>query len=158
MADNIKIRKGLLSDSTLLADNNIAMALESEGKKLNRGLIEEGVRQAISDPAKATYYIAEIDGEFAGQTMVTTEWSDWRNGWFWWIQSVYTAPAYRRRGVYRTLYEHIKEQARQAGNVCGIRLYVERENSIAIKAYDNLGMVDAGYVLMEEDWSEPASG
>ncbi len=156
MADNITVREALLSDSALLANNNIAMAFESEGKKLNRGLIEEGVRQAISDPNKATYYIAEIDGEFAGQTMVTTEWSDWRNGWFWWIQSVYTAPAYRRRGVYRKIYEHIKERAKQVGNVCGIRLYVERENGIAIKAYDNLGNGRCGYVLMEEDWSEPA--
>jgi GNAT superfamily N-acetyltransferase len=150
------VRDAVPGDWQRLAAGNIALAHESEGKELAPDVIENGVRAVLHDPAKGRYFIAEVDGETAGQTMVTLEWSDWRHGWFWWIQSVYVWPQFRRRGVFRSLYAHIREQAKQAGDVRGLRLYVERENKTAIATYFSLGMRDAGYLLLEEDWSGPS--
>ncbi len=157
MPGTISIRNGDLNDHAVIVANNIAMASESEGRQLDRSLIEPGVKQALIDASKARYIIAEIDGQVAGQTMLTLEWSDWRNGWFWWIQSVYVLPHFRRQGVYRAIHNYIRREARKVGNVCGIRLYVERENKTAIDTYAALGMSDAGYLLMEEDWSGTSS-
>ena len=153
MPTEVTIHEAAASDWQLIADGNIAMASESEGKTLPRALVEAGVRAALADADKGRYFVARVDGEPAGQLFVTREWSDWRNGWFWWIQSVHVLPAYRRRGVYRALHDHVRSLAHQAGNVCGIRLYVERHNERAIATYHAMQMTDAGYALFEEDWS-----
>ena len=149
----IVIRDAKPDDWTRLADGNIAMASESEGKKLDAATIASGVRAVLADADKGRYFIAEIDGSHAGQAMVTREWSDWRDGWFWWFQSVYVLSEHRRRGVFRGLYCHVRAAAKAAGNVRGLRLYVERENHTALETYRALDMIDAGYALMEEDWS-----
>lgn len=157
MNETIQVREAHPDDWQFIADGNAAMALESEGKTLCRNTVDAGVKAALADPSKGRYFIAEVDGVPAGQTMVTLEWSDWRNGFFWWIQSVYVPPEFRRRGVFRAIHAYIRTAARAGGGVCGLRLYVERDNTTAIRTYDALGMSDAGYALLEEDWSGGAN-
>lgn len=149
----IRIRQGTPDDWKVVAGFNQAMAVETEGKSLRPELIEAGVLAALSDPARALYFLAEVSGQIAGQTMITTEWSDWRNGFFWWIQSVYVAPEFRRVGVFRALHGHIRAEARRRSGVCGIRLYAHHENARALKVYEQLGMSRTDYLLLEEDWS-----
>jgi GNAT superfamily N-acetyltransferase len=153
MPTEITIHEAIPSDWRIIADNNIAMAAESESKTLPREVVEAGVRAALADSDKGRYFLAQVDGRTVGQLLVTREWSDWRNGWFWWIQSVYVVPEHRRRGVYRQLHEHVRGLAHEAKDICGIRLYVERNNHRAIETYHAMGMTDAGYALFEEDWS-----
>ncbi|MGD2110752.1 MAG: GNAT family N-acetyltransferase [Phycisphaerae bacterium] len=128
------------------------MAIETEGKNLDPTIVMPGVRNAIQDPNRAIYFLAEIKGEIAGQTMITLEWSDWRNGFFWWIQSVYVPLKFRRRGVYRTLYEHIVVLAKDRDDVCGLRLYVHNSNKPAMETYRQLGMSETEYRLFEHAW------
>lgn len=148
----IRIRRATDNDLETVIAFNIAMARETEGKTLDRATVSAGVATALADSDRCMYYVAEVGGNLAGQTMVTTEWSDWRNGLFWWIQSVYVEPAFRRAGVFRSLYEHIRGLARETKGVCGLRLYVHRTNQRAIDTYANLGMSLTEYVLCEEDW------
>jgi GNAT superfamily N-acetyltransferase len=149
MAIEIEIKPAQLSDAYLLAQWAKAMAMETEHKLLEEAIVIAGMQAGISDPLKARYFIAYIDGDPAGTLMLTTEWSDWRNGDWWWIQSVYVAPKHRRKGVYRALYDHVYRMAEQSAGVCGIRLYVEYENTVALKTYEQLGMSDARYRVME---------
>lgn len=149
MTNSIAIRDAKPADIEVIVRHNAALAMESEDKHLDHETLESGVRGLLSDRAKGRYYIAEINGEIAGQLMLTREWSDWRNGWLWWIQSVYVHPEHRRAGVFRALYAHVVETARRAGDVRGIRLYVERGNEPALQTYEALGMNDAGYLVME---------
>jgi GNAT superfamily N-acetyltransferase len=125
------------------------LAEESEGKILDRSVLTPGVKAGLADPHKALYFVAEEDGVIVGQTMITYEWSDWRNGWIWWIQSVYVRPEARRGGVFRSIFQHILQTAKQEG-VIGIRLYVEKENHKAHETYLKLGMEWAGYQVMEK--------
>jgi len=127
------------------------MADETEGKPLLAATSEAGVRNALGDSNRALYFVAEVDRVVAGQTMITPEWSDWRNGFFWWIQSVYVKQEYRRRGVFRALYRHVASLATQRPDVCGLRLYVHRNNKTAIETYRNLGMSQTEYLLFEEE-------
>ena len=129
------------------------MALEAEHKRLDPATVARGVRAVLDDPAHGRYFVAERDGGPVGQLMITYEWSDWRNGRFWWIQSVYVLPQARRGGVFRALFRHLEELAKADPGVCGIRLYVERENARAQATYRHCGLEDAGYVLMEVDYS-----
>jgi len=129
---------------------NRSMAKESEDKGLNEDVLERGVRHLLCQPDDGFYLVAECAGELAGSLMVTYEWSDWRNGRFWWIQSVYVRPEHRRRGVYRALHEKVRALARDDGRACGIRLYVERENTGAMATYNAMGMVETHYRLYEE--------
>jgi ribosomal protein S18 acetylase RimI-like enzyme len=126
------------------------MARETEQRELDPARLTHGVEQGLADPAKGRYFVAELDGRVAGCLMVTTEWSDWRDGWFWWIQSVYVASDARGRGVYRALHDHVRVAARAAGDVVGLRLYVEKENARAQRTYQQLGMTETGYRLYEE--------
>ncbi len=145
------IRPATLDDLTTIADFNITMAFETEHLVLERTRVLEGVRAVLSDPSKGRYIVAEIDGVIAGQLMVTYEWSDWRNGMFWWVQSVYVEKTFRGQKVFSNLYENMKEEALASGS-CGIRLYVEEENRVAQKTYGKLGMVLTPYEMMEEDF------
>jgi ribosomal protein S18 acetylase RimI-like enzyme len=143
-------RAGRPDDAELLAGFNQAMAVETEGKLLDGEIAAAGVRAALERPENGNYLIAEHDGTPVGSLMVTTEWSDWRNGFFWWVQSVYVVPEFRKQGVYRSLYAHVRIHAKSQPDVCGIRLYVENENLGAQKTYERLGMEQTGYRLYED--------
>ncbi len=149
----ITIRKATVEDRDIIVDNNMAMALETENKTLDQDIVRQGVTTVLSDSNKGMYYLAEIDGEIAGQLMITKEWSDWRNQEFWWIQSVYVPPKFRRKGVYSTLHRQVREWAEKSDSVCGLRLYVDRNNVAAQHTYESLGMTHAHYELYEEDWA-----
>jgi len=149
----IIIRRATLDDAEFLVAGNAAMALETEARVLDPHLLSAGVRAVFDDPARGFYLIAELDGRASGQMMITYEWSDWRNATFWWIQSVYTLPESRRRGVFQSLYAHVDAQARQRGNVCGLRLYVESHNHHAQATYRRCGMHEAVYRMFELDYS-----
>ena len=150
MLINLIIRKANQADITTIADFNIKMALETENKILPEEIITKGVESLIKNKHLGYYLMAEVDGKIAGSLMVTTEWSDWRNGLFWWIQSVYVIEEFRRQGIYSALYKHVKELS-ETENVCGFRLYVEKENIAAQKTYENLGMVQTHYYMYEEE-------
>jgi ribosomal protein S18 acetylase RimI-like enzyme len=126
------------------------MARETEGRELARPTLDAGVRRLLEREDRGFYWIAEYGGEAAGCLMITREWSDWRNGEFWWIQSVYVRPEMRRRGVYRTLHEHVVRQAASNPDVCGLRLYVERDNETAQRTYQALGMEQTAYRMFEQ--------
>ena len=150
-ATNIRVRGATDADVSLMTRWAEAMAFETEGKQLDLDTVARGIAIGVADPERCRFFMAEIDGEPVGTAMITFEWSDWRCGWWWWIQSVYVAPEQRRRGVYRALYAHLLERAREREDVCGLRLYVERENTSAIRTYEFLGMVDSGYRMYEVD-------
>src|SRR5262245_15850660 len=152
----LTIRRGVPSDTALVADMNARMAQETEHRTLDLPVLTAGVRTVLSDPGRGLYFIAEKDEAVVGQAMVTLEWSDWRNGWLWWIQSVYVHPEARRQGVFTVLYRHILEAAKAAGDVVGLRLYVEQDNRAAQNTYLKLGMERTRYQLLERCplWSE----
>lgn len=143
------VRRATSADAPTLVRFNREMARESEGLELDPAKLERGVRAALGDPARGFYLMAELDGAPAGCLMVTREWSDWRDGWAWWIQSVYVAHEARRRGVYRALHGKVLELARAAGDVVALRLYVERENLRAQATYRSLGMGESHYLMFE---------
>lgn len=151
MNDEVAVRMGQMRDAAALADFNIAMARETEGKELSRGPVCAGVNTVMQDPAHGFYVVAEKGGAISGSLMVTREWSDWRNGEFWWIQSVYVKPELRRQGIYRKLYEFVRAKALEKGNVCGFRLYVEQGNTVAQQTYRDLGMVETVYRMYEQE-------
>lgn len=146
----IEIRRGEPRDTAVLAGFNIAMAEETEKLKLLPEVITAGVAAILADSGRGFYLVAESGNEIAGALMVTSEWSDWRNGFFWWIQSVYVRPEFRRQGIYRSLHEHLRGLAKSEPNICGLRLYVERDNQRAQSTYSRLGMHETHYLLFEE--------
>ncbi|MDI6401453.1 N-acetyltransferase [Balneolaceae bacterium ANBcel3] len=152
MEHQIIVRNATIADAAEISRFNIAMAWETEQKRLNKSLVEEGVKVLCRTPEHGFYMAAEIDGLMVGTLMITKEWSDWRNGFFWWIQSVYVLPEYRRRGVYRKLYATIKTMAAEKEGVCGCRLYVEKENILAQQVYSKLGMEETRYKILEESF------
>lgn len=147
---DLKIRRAGLRDAPALVEFNRAMALETEGKVLLPRVIGAGVRGLLRRPDSGFYTVAELDGEVVAALMVTREWSDWRNGDFWWLQSVYVRPPWRRRGVYRQLYRHLQAQAAKKRAVCGFRLYVERDNRRAQATYRANGMDRTHYLVYEQ--------
>jgi len=146
----MNIRIATAADADSMVEFNQAMALETEGKSLVAETLAPGVLAVFSDSQKGFYVVADDDDTIAGGLMVTFEWSDWRNGWFWWIQSVYIRPEYRGRSIYSALYDFVKAKAAEQGNVCGFRLYVEKENEHAQKVYEKVGMVRTYYLMFEE--------
>jgi GNAT superfamily N-acetyltransferase len=147
--ESIRIRPARHEDVSLMARWAEAMAFETENKQLPAETVSRGILLALEDPARGQYFMADLAGEPVGTVMLTYEWSDWRCGWWWWIQSVYVAPEHRRKGVYRALYAHVLALAQAQEDVCGLRLYVERANIQALRTYEFLGMVDAGYRMFE---------
>ena len=143
------IRPAGAADVPRLRDWAVAMALETEHKRLDPDTVESGIRAVLDEPRRGAYFIAERAGAPGGTLMLTYEWSDWRNGDWWWIQSVYVDPACRRQGCYAALYRHVFEAAKATPRVCGLRLYVEHNNAGAQRTYESLGMVDAGYRMYE---------
>ena len=150
MNPTFQVRKATPKDAESIIQFNIAMAMETENKKLKREEIEPGVHGLFEKSEYGFYMVAESEGKVVGSLMITYEWSDWRNGLFWWIQSVYVIPEFRRKGVYKTMYLSIKSMAKKRDDVCGFRLYVEKENSNAQKTYAALGMDETHYKMFEE--------
>lgn len=150
---NLTIRAAIPADADTIAANNVAMALEAEHKRLDPVTATAGAHAVFADTGRGRYYLAELDDRVVGQLMITYEWSDWRNGVFWWIQSVYVGPAARRQGIFRALYAHVEALAKADGGVCGLRLYVDRDNRRAQETYRRCGMHDGGYLVMEVDYS-----
>jgi ribosomal protein S18 acetylase RimI-like enzyme len=153
-SDNIFVRVARPGDLESLVEFNLAMARETEDKSLDRATLTSGVSYLLQNPLYGFYVVAEnrtaIDSEVVGSLMITYEWSDWRNALFWWVQSVYVKPLYRRRGVYRALYAEVKDRAASERGVCGFRLYVEKENTVAQQTYRKLGMEESHYLMFEE--------
>lgn len=152
-ANLISIRPARRADAATIVRFNAALARETEGKRLDPARLLRGVKALLRDDTKGFYLLAEINGRIAGQLMITFEWSDWRDGNFWWIQSVFVAPRFRRRGVFQALYAEVERLAHRQGNVCGIRLYVERANVRAQITYKKLGLHRAHYEMFERDFA-----
>ena len=150
----ILIRYATLQDTNVIARFNSAMAMETENKQLSSKTVVDGVHTALSNKEYGFYLIAESDGNPVGQLMITKEWSDWRNGEFWWLQSVYVDKGFRGQGIYRKLYDKVKGLAKADGNVCGLRLYVDNNNKHAQNVYSKLGMQETNYTLYEEEWTD----
>ncbi len=155
------IRPATFDDLDTLVEYNRRLAQETENITLSIELLTEGVRAALLDPSKGRYFVAEFDGQVVGQLMHTREWSDWRNGDIWWLQSVYVHADHRQRGVFRSLVEHLKSEAQTTPGVVGLRLYMEEHNNRAGATYDRLGIREAGYVVREQiwrNWETPPAG
>jgi len=150
------VRDAHHDDHATIVEFNIRLAAETESKPLDRGVLDRGVALALTDPERLRYWLAETreGGKVVGQAAVSREWSDWRNGWVWWLQSVFVHPDYRRRGVFRTPHQQIRSQARSAPDIIGLRLYVESANDRAQQTYQALGLVPGGYQVYEEFWPE----
>ncbi|HEY1097960.1 MAG TPA: GNAT family N-acetyltransferase [Myxococcota bacterium] len=148
----LHIRDAVFADLDVLVDNNVTMAMESEALALDPATVRRGIERLLNDPQRGRYVVAVDDDAgddvVIGQLMLTLEWSDWRDGWWWWIQSVYVAAAHRRRGIYRALHERIVAELEHHPDVCGLRLYVEPENTTARAVYTQLGMHES-YRVME---------
>jgi GNAT superfamily N-acetyltransferase len=145
----IRIRDAQFEDWPCIADFNRRLAFETESRELERSKVEAGVRAVLTNPQRGRYFVAECHGSPVGQLMCTHEWSDWRNGDFWWIQSVYVAESHRRMGVFRTLWEHVRAAAASDPEVVGLRLYAEQQNETALQSYERLGLVRTGYLVLE---------
>jgi GNAT superfamily N-acetyltransferase len=154
VSNELLVRIAQEKDSETIVKSNIAMAWETEQKRLELSVVAEGVKTLLKNPQHGFYIVAEIANEVVGCLMVTYEWSDWRCGLFWWIQSVYVNPEFRRTGVFRKLYEFLKQKASHEQNVCGFRLYVEQANLTAQNTYAGVGMKEIPYKFYEESFEE----
>jgi ribosomal protein S18 acetylase RimI-like enzyme len=150
----LKIREAIPADAAIIAQFNIAMARETENRELDPARIIPGVQGLLAQRSRGVYYVAESQGRVVGQLLITYEWSDWRNGDFWWIQSVYVAADFRGQGVFKSLYRHVEALAKARADVCGLRLYVEAENHGAQQTYRRLGMAKTHYELFEVDFTQ----
>jgi len=152
VSDELLIRNGQRSDIETLARFIIAQAWETEKKRLEPAAATKGVQAVFNNPKYGFYTVAEVAGQVVGCAMITYEWSDWRCGLFWWIQSVYVDPEFRRQGIFRRLYEFLKEKASRENDVCGFRLYVEHSNNTGQSTYAELGMKEISYKFFEESF------
>lgn len=146
----VSVRLAEESDCEAIAGFNKAMALETEGKELSEAVVAKGTKELFKKPDYGFYVVAEDGGEIVGSLMVTFEWIEWWNSVFWWVQSVYVKPEYRRGGVFKKLYEYIRREASERDDVCGLRLYVKKDNDRAQAVYKKLGMERTSYLLYED--------
>jgi len=157
--DRLIVRPARMEDVDMLVTFSAAMALETEGRRLDMDRLRRGTQRVFDSPTRGFYVVAELPQESSpgviGQLLVTYEWSDWRDATFWWIQSLYVHPDWRRRGVYRRMHEYVRQQARSRSDVCGLRLYVEAGNTGAQAAYRQAGLFPSSYLLIEEDFVFP---
>jgi len=155
MPEPLVIRDARPDDRDVIVEFNARLADETEDKVLDLDVLARGVIAALDDPDRLRYWVAEseaVPGRVIGQAAVTREWSDWRAGWIWWLQSVYVHQDYRGRGVFRALHARIRDLARQSPDVIGLRLYVEVSNNPAQRVYQSLGMKPGGYDVYEDLW------
>jgi GNAT superfamily N-acetyltransferase len=145
----VRIRNAHEDDVDTIVNFQMAMAEETENIALNEKSVRQGVQNVIHDVQKGRYYLAQDGNIVAGSLLITREWSDWRNLWVLWIQSVYVLPRYRGKGIFKQLYNHIKQMALENNEVAGIRLYVDKSNVNAIKVYEKLGMDGEHYKVFE---------
>jgi len=150
MPNDVRVRTAEIGDIETIAELNIAMAWETEQKRLDPATIRRGIRAVMDDSDYGFYVVAERSGEVVGCLLITFEWSDWRSALFWWIQSLYVQPPFRRRGVFTRLHDFVRTQALQHPDVCGLRLYVEQSNHAARNAYRRIGMTPTAYRMYEE--------
>ncbi len=149
----ISIRDAKLEDAATIADFQLEMARETEARELDLEIVLPGVEQVLQNPAHGFFLVATGENEVViAALLVTFEWSEWRNGQFFWIQSVFVAPDFRGRGIYRALYSEVETRARNAKNACGLRLYVERDNQKAQAVYEKLGMSETPYRIYETEF------
>ncbi len=147
---SINVRMAKPEDIEFILDSNVRMAAETEDRGLQPQILRRGIDYLLQHPAEGRYLVAEFDNHAVGTLMLTFEWSDWRAGRFWWIQSVYVTREFRRKGVYRAMHQAVRELATKDPQACGLRLYVERENLTAQKTYQTIGMTETHYRLYEE--------
>lgn len=145
----IHVRRATPADLDRIVEFNLGIALETEGRQLDESVLRDGVSRLIGDSSLGFYTVAEIDGVVAGCTLITYEWSDWRNGLIWWIQSVYVAKEARGRGVFSAIHRKLDEEARATPGVIGFRLYVDQENHRAQEVYRRRGMERTNYLVFE---------
>jgi len=150
---SLAIRAATDRDSETIADFNQQLALESEHVVLSPKTVLEGVQRGLSRPDLCRYFVAELENRIVGQSMITFEWTDWRNGVIWWLQSVYVAPSHRRQGIFTALFRHIEGSAHSDPDVRALRLYVHHDNVRAIRTYEQLGLPLSAYRVCESDWS-----
>lgn len=148
----MNVRKATIADAPVLAEFNRRLAWETEKIRLEPRRLARGVESLLRDRARGIYFVAELGGKLVGQLLITYEWSDWRNGNFWWIQSVYVTPAFRRRGVLRALFARVLKIAKSRRDVCGLRLYVHAHNRRAQAVYRKLGLIPTRYRVFETDF------
>jgi len=148
------IRRARPDDLEALVAGNLALALDTESVRLDTATLRTGIRALLEGSVPGAYWVVEEAGRVIAQTMVTHEWSDWRNGDVWWIQSVHVHPEHRRRGLFRSLYTHIRAEAERSG-AAGLRLYVDTTNARAQAVYAALGMRGDHYRVFEDMFSEP---
>lgn len=146
---DVQYREALPADAEAIIDFQIAMAQETEDLELDRAILTRGVAAVFADPSLGRYYVAASDGRVIGSLMITYEWSDWRSGMVWWIQSVYVVPEHRGQGVYAGLYKHVKRFVEDDPAIRGIRLYVDERNKRAQEVYARLGMNGEHYRVFE---------
>lgn len=149
MATDITYRDAVLGDVLHIVEFQLVMARETEEMELNRHVLTRGVEALFEDRSLGRYFIAEVGGRPVGSLMITPEWSDWRNGVVWWIQSVYVVPDHRRHGIYAGLYEHVRRIAENNESIKGLRLYVDKRNTVAQQVYTRLGMNGEHYQVFE---------
>jgi GNAT superfamily N-acetyltransferase len=152
MGEPIHVREGVPGDEDALVVMNRLLAWETEHKQLDEATLRAGVREALRNPSLARYFVACAGDQVVGQLMHTCEWSDWRNGHIWWLQSVYVLREHRNRGIFKKLFETVLRQAENDPRVAGLRLYVEHANLEAQEVYRRVGMVSAGYQVLERLW------
>lgn len=145
----LDIRRACIEDLAIIADFNAAMARETEGIDLDQAGLFNGVKKLFDTESDGFYLVAEIDGRVQACLMITYEWSDWRNGRFWWIQSVYVHKEFRKQGLFKKMYTHVKTMVDSDDTIVGLRLYVEKENQVARNVYENIGMIETPYRLYE---------
>jgi GNAT superfamily N-acetyltransferase len=157
--DHLNVRLARPEDAATIASFSAAMALETEGRRLDLDRLHLGTIALIETPARGFFIVAELEQvdrrQLLGQLMVTYEWSDWRNGVFWWVQSVYVDRTWRRQGVFRRMHQAVLQEARARTDVCGVRLYVDKDNPIAHITYERLGLIRSAYQIYESDFVLP---
>ena len=145
----VRIRLAKEKDAEAIVGFQLRMARESENMELDQETLQKGVRSVFLDPSKGRYFVAVDDENIVASLMITPEWSDWRNRWVFWLQSVFVEPKYRKKGIFRMMYEHLKELTKKDESVAGLRLYVDRGNKNAAEVYKAIGMDGDHYRVFE---------